>query len=385
MKNFIRLKASHTARPRRLAASAVAVAAAVAARGRGRTGKRRGRRRGRQGLASVGQGTFKRPKLKHGELRVTGTNASEKIALRLQAGEPGVLQVDVGDDGSADFAFERSEIARIAVRRPRRATTSCASTRPTASSPTRSRRRLAGGRGNDTLAGGKGVETLLGGDGNDSIDGNGGNDVALMGAGDDTFVWDPGDGSDMVEGQAGTDTMLFNGANVAEQVDLSANGNRLTFFRDPGTITMDTAGVERGRLQRPRRRRPRHRQRPDRHRRHERQRRPRSHPRRRHRRRPGRPRRRQRHRRQRHDRRQRGRRRSEGRRPAPRRSGSSTPEAAGDRLEIDTLAGKDTVDPAAWPPVRSSSSWTACSSRRETRQEDVRGPPTRGPRGRCSP
>ena len=66
-----------------------------------------------------------------------------------------------------------------------------------------------------------------------------------MGAGDDTFVWDPGDGSDVVEGQAGADTMLFNGAAVAEQVDVSANGNRLRFFRDPGNITMDTAGVER--------------------------------------------------------------------------------------------------------------------------------------------
>ena len=34
-----------------------------------------------------------------------------------------------------------------------------------------------------------------------------GNDVALMGAGDDTFVWNPGDGSDTVEGQAGFDTL----------------------------------------------------------------------------------------------------------------------------------------------------------------------------------
>jgi hypothetical protein len=65
------------------------------------------------------------------------------------------------------------------------------------------------------------------------------------GAGDDTFTWNPGDGSDTVEGQGGTDTMLFNGANVAEQVDLSANGNRLKFFRTQGNITMDTAGVER--------------------------------------------------------------------------------------------------------------------------------------------
>src|SRR6266508_3679325 len=104
---------------------------------------------------------------------------------------------------------------------------------------------LDGGTGNDTLAGGKGIETLLGGDGNDSLDGNGGNDLALLGAGEDTFVWDPGDGSDTVEGQAGADTMRFNGANLAERIELSANGNRLRLFRDLGTITMDTAGVER--------------------------------------------------------------------------------------------------------------------------------------------
>jgi Ca2+-binding RTX toxin-like protein len=104
---------------------------------------------------------------------------------------------------------------------------------------------LDGGTGDDTIAGGKGVETLLGGDGNDSIDGNGGNDLALLGAGDDTFVWDPGDGSDKIEGQDGTDTMRFNGANVSEQVDLSANGSRLKLFRTQANITMDTAGVER--------------------------------------------------------------------------------------------------------------------------------------------
>jgi len=104
---------------------------------------------------------------------------------------------------------------------------------------------LDGGDGNDTLAGGKGIETLLGGDGNDSVDGNGGNDAALLGAGDDTFVWDPGDGSDTIEGGDGADTMLFNGANGAEKVELSANGNRLKFTRDVAGITMDTAGVER--------------------------------------------------------------------------------------------------------------------------------------------
>ena len=54
-------------------------------------------------------------KLKHGALEVTGTKANDRIALRLQAGRPGTLQVDVGDDGSADFSFDRAGVATITV------------------------------------------------------------------------------------------------------------------------------------------------------------------------------------------------------------------------------------------------------------------------------
>jgi Ca2+-binding RTX toxin-like protein len=101
-----------------------------------------------------------------------------------------------------------------------------------------------GGAGNDSLTGGDGNDVLLGGDGNDLITGGRGNDVALMGAGNDTFVWNPGDGSDTIEGQDGTDTMQFNGANVSENISLSANGSRLRLFRDVGNVTMDANGVE---------------------------------------------------------------------------------------------------------------------------------------------
>lgn len=101
-----------------------------------------------------------------------------------------------------------------------------------------------GGAGNDTLAGGDGNDVLNGGDGNDIVNGGRGNDTALLGAGDDTFVWNPGDGSDVVEGQDGFDTMQFNGANVNEQINLSANGQRLKFSRDVGTVTMDVNGTE---------------------------------------------------------------------------------------------------------------------------------------------
>src|SRR4051812_4849458 len=101
-----------------------------------------------------------------------------------------------------------------------------------------------GGTGNDTLLGGNGADTLLGGDGNDFVDGNQGNDLALLGAGDDAFQWDPGDGSDTVEGQDGADAMRFNGANINEKMEVSANGNRVRFTRDVANITMDLRGVE---------------------------------------------------------------------------------------------------------------------------------------------
>jgi Ca2+-binding RTX toxin-like protein len=103
---------------------------------------------------------------------------------------------------------------------------------------------LDGGVGNDQITGGDGADTLLGGDGDDLIIGGRGNDVARMGAGRDTFVWNPGDGSDIVEGQADFDTMVFNGANINESIDLSANGTRLRLFRDVANITMDANEVE---------------------------------------------------------------------------------------------------------------------------------------------
>jgi hypothetical protein len=182
-------------------------------------------------------------RLGHHTLRVRGAEANDQIALRLAAGNPAVVQVDLGDNGSADFSFPRAAIESISVKarggddRVRIDDSNGAFTNAT---PTK----IDGGPGNDTIAGGAGPETLNGGPGNDTIDGNAGNDVSDLGPGDDTFVWDPGDGSDTIEGNDGTDNMVFNGAAVSETVDLSANGNRLRFFRSPANITMDTHGVE---------------------------------------------------------------------------------------------------------------------------------------------
>jgi Ca2+-binding RTX toxin-like protein len=95
-----------------------------------------------------------------------------------------------------------------------------------------------------TMNGGLGNDVLLGSEGNDFFNGGDGNDLAMMGAGDDIFVWNPGDDNDTLEGQAGFDTMLFNGSNAAEEITISANGGRATFFRNVANVTMDLNDME---------------------------------------------------------------------------------------------------------------------------------------------
>jgi len=95
-----------------------------------------------------------------------------------------------------------------------------------------------------TLDGGQDDDTLTGGAGNDLIIGGPGTDTEFGGAGDDTSLWNPGDGNDVFEGQAGQDTLLFNGANIAEEIVVSANGPRLRFTRNIANIVMDCDGTE---------------------------------------------------------------------------------------------------------------------------------------------
>jgi hypothetical protein len=176
-------------------------------------------------------------------LTVTGSRSGDSLALRLAAGDANTLEVDFGDDGSAEHSFDRSTFSSIEVAlrsgsdrfRVDQANGAFADEALT----------VDGGSGSDTLDGGDGVERFVGGGGRDAVDGNRGNDTGILGSGRDSFRWDPGDGSDVVEGGSGTDTLDFNGAAAAENMSLSPNGERSLFLRDVGNIRMDMDRVER--------------------------------------------------------------------------------------------------------------------------------------------
>jgi len=170
--------------------------------------------------------------VKAGTLQIRGDGASDKLAL---APTPTTLVLDVDEDNTADFTFDRSTFSAVSVQAGDgddevRVFNAAAPIDMT----------IDGGAGDDTLLGGNGNDTLLGGTGNDFVDGNIGADTARMGSGDDTFQWDPGDGSDSVDGQSGNDKLAFNGSNIGEEIHVSGN----TLTRNVAAITMTFAGLE---------------------------------------------------------------------------------------------------------------------------------------------
>jgi len=178
-----------------------------------------------------------------GTLRISGGPFAERIALRLSALDPNQLQVDLGDDGSADLTFALATFATIDVEagngddtvRIDQVNGVFTTTKPT---------RIDGENGDDTLLGGSGAEVFVGGNGSDFVDGNGGADTGFLGRGDDVFVWDQGDGSDVVEGGRGFDTQVFNGFGANEVMAATASGGRVLFTRVQGNIVMNLNEVE---------------------------------------------------------------------------------------------------------------------------------------------
>jgi Ca2+-binding RTX toxin-like protein len=176
-------------------------------------------------------------KIDGGTLTLTGNSASDNLLL---AETPTQLVVDVGEDGTTDFTFDRTQFSAVVVNAgggdDEVRVLNTATPEPIT---------INGGNGADRLLGNNGDNVLNGEGGNDFVDGNIGTDTIDLGAGNDVAQWDPGDGSDVIEGQGGNDILAFNGSNIGENIDVSANGSRGRLTRNVASITQDFDGIER--------------------------------------------------------------------------------------------------------------------------------------------
>jgi RTX calcium-binding nonapeptide repeat (4 copies) len=189
-------------------------------------------------VAAPAEAAYK-AQVKAGTLRMIGDAASDRLLLLVSPENPNILEVDVGEDGTIDFTFDRSTFTAIDVEAGGGNDEVRIDPESDLSNVT-----INGGAGDDTIFGGLEADVLLGGPGNDIVDGGRGNDTVDLGAGNDRFLWDPGDASDSVEGGLGNDVLEFHGANVGEHIDVSANGSRVRLSRDVAAITTDLHGIE---------------------------------------------------------------------------------------------------------------------------------------------
>ncbi|MCE9576607.1 MAG: hypothetical protein K8W52_25895 [Deltaproteobacteria bacterium] len=180
--------------------------------------------------------------VKNRVLSIIGTSAASRLTLRLGA-TPSTLVVDVGDDGTADFTFDRSTFERISIDAGGGDDVVTMS-EVAGGFTTEEQITINGGGGKDTLTGGVGPETFLGGAGDDLVSGGGGNDTIALGGGNDVVIWNPGGGSDVIDGGDGIDRFQFNLANIGEQVAATAVGDHVRLTRDVALIALDLHGLE---------------------------------------------------------------------------------------------------------------------------------------------
>lgn len=174
-------------------------------------------------------------RIEDGCLHIIGTAASTTLALRLRAGVPAILEVDVDNDGSADFSFDRGLFDCIVVD-ARGGNDLIWIDEANGVFTDTEQTTVNGGYGNDTLFGGSGGETFNGGPQNDA---------AYLGAGDDRVIGEPDGSSDYIEGGEGSDVVEVNGGEAAENFTIVSNGTRVRFDRlDPAPFFLDIGTCE---------------------------------------------------------------------------------------------------------------------------------------------
>ena len=185
-------------------------------------------------------------------LKLAGDGASDTLRLDL-SGPRNVLVVDVGADGTIDFTFDKTTFTAVSLTagggddevEPRQRRRQRQDRSPSTAAPATTRSR-----------GGAGVRDADRRRGNDFVDGNQGADVALLRRRQRPLQLGSGRRQRHRRRRGPAPTRCdFNGANIGELFDVSANGGRVRFTRNIAAIVMDLDDIEQLDAARARRRR----------------------------------------------------------------------------------------------------------------------------------
>jgi Ca2+-binding RTX toxin-like protein len=223
----------------------------------------------------------------NGTLTISGTNASERVAVRLKQGAPGTIQVDLGANGSVDRSVARNRFTKIQILMgggadavtldeskgafwnteqtrvhdgagsdtltlrgtqgadawdvtPNVGNVKIARGTPFIDADTVERIVLHGLGGADVLHGAAGLATLT----KLTFTGGAGADDLLGTDGPDTFLWKLGDGNDVVTGDAGADRQKVDGSNGGDGFVATANGTRVALSEADSGALLDVGAVE---------------------------------------------------------------------------------------------------------------------------------------------
>lgn len=186
-------------------------------------------------------------------LTVTGTSAGDIFSVRLRAGDPQVIEVDAGMDGTADFDFPRAQVSGIVINGAAGndeividdANGAFTDSIPTTINGASGADVIYGGAGGEVINGGPDGDVIYGHGGADELAGDAGDDLVFGGDGGDRIAWSNGDGTDVNEGEAGVDVVVVNGGGSAEVFTTTANGTRVRFDRlDPAPFFLDIGTTE---------------------------------------------------------------------------------------------------------------------------------------------
>jgi hypothetical protein len=184
-----------------------------------------------------------RLQIRNDTLEIFGDADPDRFDIRRASPASSLIHIDVGNDGTVDHVFDRSDFSSVVVRAGDGDDVFGVST--SQGNPFQGKIVvLSGEAGDDEIIGSSGTETVQGNEGDDVLSGFTGNDTVDGGPGDDTVFWHVTDGNDTFVGGTGSDTLVYQGGNGDDVLELERGTTSPRIVAGNGASRMTLSNVD---------------------------------------------------------------------------------------------------------------------------------------------